>query len=269
MLGSIFEYQDYKKFVNSWLDNAPQKGHGLRKKMAQAMDCQTAYVSHVFAGDYQLSSEQALKCAQWLNLSAEETDYFLLLVNRQRAGTKDLEKYYLQKITELRSTQVDLKKKSKIKESLSPKDQSVYYRHWLYAAIHMGVTIPQLQTIEGLQQFFGLPLKQITQVLNMLINAELIKNDKGLLKIGKSFIHLEKTSPLMQQHHTNWRLKAIDAIALNDQENLHYSGVVSLAKDDYEKFREKMANLLKDMISLAKDSEPETLASLNFDWFNI
>jgi uncharacterized protein (TIGR02147 family) len=264
----IFEYKDYKKFVNTWLETSPQKGHGLRKKMAQAIGCQTAYVSHVFSGTYHLSSEQGLKCAHWLGLVAEEIDYFLLLINYQRAGTKDLEVYYGQLITKLRSQQTDLKKKSAIKDSLSADEQNTYYSHWSYAAVHMALTIPQLQTMEGLQDYFGLPLNKLTKILNFLVKAQIISYDKKVFTVKKAYIHLEKSSPLMIQHHSNWRLRAIDAIAQGDPNGVHYSGVLSLSADDAEVVREKLANFLKEIIQLTQGSKEEVVAGLCFDCFS-
>lgn len=73
----------------------------------------------------------------------------------------------------------------------------------------------------------------------------------------------------MPQHHTQWRLKALDSISSKGAENLHYSGVISLSREDYEWVREKLSHLLKVIVSKLKDSDDERLACLNFDWFQI
>ncbi|MCB9073254.1 MAG: TIGR02147 family protein [Bdellovibrionaceae bacterium] len=269
MAKSLYEYNNYKTFVNEWLAQAPNQGHGLRKKLASAMNCQTAYVSHVFSGNYNLSPEQAYKCCQWLNLDSEETEYFLLLVNYQRAGSKELERYYLQQIKQLRTDHVNIKKRSNIKESLSIEDQYTYYSHWAYGAIHMAVTIHGLQTVEALHDHFNFSIGFIQKALNFLESCNLVAKEKNLYKIGGAFIHLERNSLLMSKHHSNWRIRALEAINENSNENLHYSGVMSMSEEDFENLREKIIGYLKEIFTTVKDSKEETLVSLCMDWFKV
>ena len=266
---SIYEYKDYKRFIIDWMEQGPQKGRGLRKQLAEAMGCQTAFVTHVLSGDYHLSPEQTEAAARWMGLSDLDSEFLLLLVMYRRAGTKSLENMLRRQISERREQQTDLKKRVAIQESLSLEDQMTYYGSWHYAALHMALMNPTLRTIEGLQKYFQLPTTKILSVLDFLLKCGLIKNDKGQFKVAKPVLHLEFNSVLMSQHHTSWRLKSIEAIGSKSHENLHYSGVISLSKEDYEWVRERLSQLLKDIIDKIKESPDEQLACLNFDWFRI
>lgn len=266
---SIFEYKDYKQFINHWIEQAPNKGRGLKTQMAEALGCQTAFVTHVLSGDYHFSLEHAEACARWMELNENELEYLLLLVLYKRSGTKNLEKHFDRQLTLLREQQSILKKRIEIHESLTKEDQQIYYSNWMYAAIHMALLIPNYQSIEGLQKHFQLSTTKIMGVLDFLIQKGLVKQEKGYFKSIQPVLHLEMSSPLLTQHHTHWRLRAIDSMSNRTMENLHYSGVISLSKEDHEWVREKLSYLLKQVIDRIKDSKDEKLSCLCFDWFEI
>lgn len=266
---SIFSFQDYKDFLLQWIQRAPNEGRGLRKQLAEALSCQTPFITHVLSGDYHLSLEQAEACTRWLGLRENETEFFLLLVIKARAGTKSLEKVAARQLSQRRSAETVLKKRLNIKEELSAEDRIIYYSNWYYSAIHMACLIPALQTMEALEKHFGLPLNQIVGALEFLSEHGLIEETRGRFRVLKPVLHLEKESPLMSQHHTQWRLKAMETFLRRKNTDLHYSGVISLSKDDYEWLREQLSQLLQEAVSRIKDSKDETLACLNMDWFEI
>jgi len=266
---SIYEFQDYKKFLRQWMERAPNQGHGQRKLLAEAIQCQTPFVTHVLSGNYHFSLEQAEACARWLGFSESETEFFILMVLRQRAGTKALEAFASKQISRRRTEATVLKKRLKISGKMSLEDQMTYYSNWYFAAIHMACMIPSLQTIEALQKYFNLTLPQILSGLEFLTTHGLIEENKSRYRVLKPVLHLEKNSPLLHQHHTQWRLKALEGFLRKRNSDLFYSGVISLSKEDYDWLREKLSQLLEEAIERIKDSKDETLACLNIDWFEI
>ncbi|MBV6514014.1 MAG: hypothetical protein FMNOHCHN_03600 [Ignavibacteriaceae bacterium] len=266
---SLFEYKDYKRYISDWIEHSPQKGRGLRKQLAEAIQCQTAFVTHVLSGNYHFSLEQAEACGRWMGLSQEEIEFLLLLVMHQRAGTKSLEKLLGQQIAAKKEELNTLKNRLKISEAMSQEDQIVYYSSWHFAAIHMALLIPELQTLEGLQNYFQLSPTRLRHILDFLVNKGLIKQEKGVFKSVIPVLHLGSNSPLLNQHHTNWRLKAIESIIGKSSSDLHYSGVISLSQDDFDWVRERLSQLLEEVVARLKDSKDEKLACLSFDWFQI
>ena len=266
---SIFEYKDYKKFIADWIEHSANKGRGLRKQLAEAIGCQTAFVTHVLSGDYHFSLEQAEACGQWMGLPHAEIEYLLLLVMRQRAGTKSLEKLLSQQIAAKKEELTALKTRLKIQDSMSQEDQMIYYSSWHFAAVHMALLIPELQTLEGLQKHFQFSPTRLRHVLEFLVDKGLIKQEKNIFKSVLPVLHLGLDSPLLNQHHANWRLKAIEAIIGKSTIDLHYSGVTSLSEDDFEWVRERLSLLLEEIVARVKNSKDEKLACLNFDWFQI
>lgn len=266
---SVYEYKDYKQFILDWMSQAPQQGRGMRKALAEAIGCQMAFITHVLSGDYHLSLEQSEACTRWIGLDDGESEFFLLLVQFERAGTKGLKNLIRRQLSVRREQQAVLKKRVNITETVSLEDQMIYYSSWHYAAIHMAVLNPSINTVEGLQKYFQLPATRLLQILDFLTTRGFIVKERDRFKVAKPVLHLELKSHLLPQHHSHWRLKAIDAIASRGHENLHYSGVISLSQDDYEWVREKLSQLLKEIVDRLANSPDERLACLNFDWFQI
>jgi uncharacterized protein (TIGR02147 family) len=266
---TIFEYKNYKQFILDWMDKTPQQGRGQRKLLAEAIGCQTPFITHVLSGDYHFSAEQAEACARYIELSEIETEFFILLVLKQRAGTKSLENFFSKQISKHCEQHAVLKKRLNIEESMSIENQMVYYSSWHYAAFHMALLIPELQTVDNLAKYFNIPVARILSVLQFLSEHGLIEKKGHHYKVKKSVLHLEKDSPFLIQHHSLWRMKAIETIQGTRAENLHYSGIMSVSADDYEWVREKLARLLEEVVDRLKDSKDEKLASICFDLFQI
>jgi uncharacterized protein (TIGR02147 family) len=266
---SVFEYKNYKRFIRDWMEQAPQQGRGMRKQLAEALGCQMAFITHVLSGDYHFSAEQAEACGRWMGMDEEESDFFLLMVLYERAGTKGLQNLLRRQISEKREKQAILKKRVNITETLSLEDQLIYYSSWHYAALHMAILNPGLRTVEALQKHFQLPAVKIMKVLEFLLTKGFVAKEKDRLKVIKPVLHLEHNSPLLTQHHSHWRLKALESIGSKNHENLHYSGVMSLSNEDFEWVREKLSLLLKEVVGRLANSPDEKLACLNFDWFQI
>lgn len=266
---SIYEYKSYKQFILDWIEKTPGQGRGQRKLIAEAIGCQNPFITHVLSGDYHFSAEQAEATARYMGLNELDAEFFILLVLKERSGTKSLENLFGKQISQRCQQHSVLKKRLNIKETMLLEDQMIYYSSWHYAAIHMALMIPELQNVGSLTRYFNLPPTRILSVLQFLANHNLIEQKGANYKIKKSVLHLEKDSPILTQHHSHWRLKAIEAIQTPKLDNLHYSGVMSISRDDYEWVREKLALMLEEVIERLAPSKDEKLATLCFDLFQI
>lgn len=266
---SVYEFNDYKKYLTQWIDRAPNQGRGLRKKLAEAVNCQTPFVTHVLSGKYHFSLEQAEACARWIGLNDSETEFFLLLVIRQRAGTRGLEQFAAGQISERREAATVLKKRLNIKGKMNQMEQMTYYSSWQYAAVHIACMIPQLQTVQALQTYFGFPLRHISAILEFLSALGLITSENGRLKVLKPSLFLDNQSPLLGQYHSQWRLKGMEAFQRHQRSNLFFTSVISLSQSDFEWFRERLSGLLEDLVARVNKSSDEKLACVNIDWFEV
>lgn len=270
MILSIYDYKDYKTFLNDWLKIQPNKGRGQKVLLAKALRCQTPFISHVLSGDYHFSVEQAVDCAKWLAFDEEATDFLLRLVLKARAGNRETEAFFEKQLQKKRSTQTELKKRLKISSGLSVQDQNQYYSSWHYSALHMALLNPKLQSIAELQKYFQLSSNQINKILDFLVQTKLVEiSSNGKVKHVTNQLHLERNSFQIISHHTNWRLHAIEKIKEGGTDNLHYSSVVSMAHKDYDWIKTKISLLLEEVLEKIKPSPDEKLAAISFDCFEI
>jgi len=133
----IFDYNDYKHFL---IDKTPTKGEerGRRSKLAQVLNCQLSYISLVLTTpNHHFNLEHGQKICEHFEMSDESTDFFLLLLSKARAGSKELERYYEKKIRTILSTRVEIKNRIKNHETLDQNDQAIYYSDWYFTALHM------------------------------------------------------------------------------------------------------------------------------------
>jgi uncharacterized protein (TIGR02147 family) len=266
----VFEFRDYKAYLKHTESKRPHRGRGFRADLARATGCQTAYVSQVLNGKANFSLEQSHAINELLIHSKEEARFFLTLVEYVRAGTQKLRSHFLEIMEEQIQRQLNLKERFKVKESLSLEDQTTYYGEWAYAAIHIAVTVGQLQTAEALAEFFNLPKLKIQKVLKFLTTTGLVTEiPGGKYQIGTARLHLGNDSPLLAKHHTNWRLQAMNSFERESERDLHYTSIVSLSLEDVLQIKSRFVREIDAYNLIVKDSKEETICCLALDFFTM
>lgn len=269
MKNSIFEYVGYKPYL---ISKTGSKGSrkGLRLAIANSLNCNTAYISHVLNGSSNFSLEQGEKLNTFLDHTAEESHFFLLLIQYERAGTNNLRKYFLSQIRTLREKRLEIKTRLNVKDGLTPLDQAKYYSSWYFIAIHVAISIGHLQSKEALASYFRLPLKKTGEILEFLLQIGLAKFENGRYRSGTTHIHLGNDSENIIRHHSNWRGQALISLDRERVGDLHYSGALSLSEDDAKKIKDLLIETIKKSTDIAISSSPEeNVYCLNLDLFNL
>jgi len=266
----LYEFEDYKDFLNAKLDELDKGGRGSRARMSRFIGCQTAYTAQVLRGTAHLSLEQGESINEFLGHTEDQGTFFLLLIQWQKAGTQKLRVRFRKQLDELKKGRALLKNKLQVPAQLLEHYQMTYYSSWIFGAIHALVSISEFQTPEKISQRLGIEIRQVSDALEFLMQSRLIeKNKKGEIKIGNGQIHLGADSPFIRKHHLNWRLQAILAIENNPQNGLHYSSVISISKKDRHLIHQKLVESLKDLKSIVRESKEEEVYSLGLDFFEL
>jgi len=266
----IFTYRDYKSYLNTLIAARPGRGRGMKSAMAEALSCQTSYVSQVLNENAHFSLEQADRLNSYLGHSAEESSFFLLLVQLARAGTPSLRKHWEREIESLVAKRLVLRERLDVRKTLSREDQTTYYSSWLYSVIHMMLTIPQFRDKEAIARHLAISPGRVSDVLNFLVSIGLAKVSKGQYIAGESQIFLGSDSPLISKHHINWRLQAIRSVEKDGGgDDLHYSSTWSISEKDFNKVKSLLVKSLDDARQTLKHSKEEEIICLNLDFFRI
>lgn len=266
---NVFSYKDYKTYLKGIEKSRKAYERGFRSKLAEVLGCQSGYISHVLNGSAHLSLEQSMKAAQFLGLSTKERKYLLLLVEHARAGTHELKSHFENELKLLKDEHLNLKSHVGTSSILSEVDQSTYYSSWLYLAVHVVCSLPGYSNAKAIAQALRLSEGAVGQVLLFLVRTGIVKEAKGILKPGLTQIHLNRESPLIRQHHTNCRVAAIQSLMNEDKEDVHYSTVSTLSKDDAEKLRVDMVKLIEHYVSVIKPSKDEVMYGFNLDFYSL
>lgn len=264
-----FDFECYKEFLLHVEEFRAPLQRGFRTKLAESIGIQNAYISKVLNGEAQLSLEQGLRLCRFLNLEESERQYVLWLIEQARAGTQELKSFFGQLLGELRERHLNLSENVGKVQELTTEAQVVYYSQWHYAAIHAIVSIPGMQSADHIAQVLRLGKKQVKEALLFLVECGILEQHHGRLRSGKTQLHLDRMSPNIFKHHTNWRIRAIEALGSADGKSIHYSTVSSLSAKDVEKLRSKIVKLVQEYVETVRQSPEEVLYSFAVDFYSL
>lgn len=273
MQKTLFDFDSYKEYLRHLAGPRTQRS-GVKVAMAQALRCQPAYISQILHGAAHLSLEQADQLNVHLGHSEEEAEWLLLQVQRERAGTPSLERYFAQKLEALRKKRLNVASRLGPHRTLSREEQFRYYSSWHYAAIHVALSVPGLRTPKALAKYFRVPLRRVLEVLEFLEKIGVAHaRANGTYETGESSVRLGNDSPNILRHHANWRQQAIESLDRErdreDASDLHYSGVLTLSERDAARLKDRMLARLKEDLEIVRASPEEEVYVYCLDLFQM
>ena len=262
---AVFLYKSHYSYLKDRL-TGPNLW-GSKSKFSEFVGVQPAFVSQVLSQKYTLSLEQADLANSFFDHSTEESEFFLLLVLKDRAGSHSLKKHF--------ENQIDLileKRKSVIerlgkKNEISENTKSIYYSSWLYSAVHVACTIPQLRTRRALSERFNIPIELAGKVLDFLEENFLLTKSTEQYVPTENWLRLGKQSPHIIKHHTNWRQQAIQNLEIQTADDLQYSGIFSMDETTARAVKESLLETIKDQVKKIELAPENDLYIIGCDFF--
>ncbi len=267
---SVFECKTYKDYLNGVENDRKAFRKGFRSRLAEVLNCQNAYISHVLNSQANFSLEQGLQIGNFLKLTQPESRYFLTLIEHARAGTEDLRNFFSQELLRLKEKHFDLKERIVESKILSAELLGIYHSSWVYSAVHILVTIPEMQTIAKIANALSLSRKIVEEVISFLVSSEILVEKNGTFSSGTTTLHLGADSPHICRHHVNWRLAAIQNLERAGVQNqIHYSTVSSLSRKDVELLKSRFVKVIEDYVAVVRPSKEEVLYNFNLDFYSL
>ena len=264
---NIYKFNSYCKFLIDYIQSRPKGGRGEILRMAEALEVHPSLVSQVLNRLKDFNLEQAMKMAQYLNLTSNEIEYFMNLVQLERASTPELIKYFQQKIKIQKDLSKELHHRVQKDKNLTDEEKATLYSHWLYLATWLLTSLKKGKTLEQIAEWFNIPKERVESIIKFLVDAQLCQYSNGHFVIGHQSVHIERGSPHLYKHHSNWRLKAIEAADQISSDELMYTAPISISKKDFDTVREKLLQIIKEVTEVALKSEAENIACFNLDFF--
>ena len=266
----LFKYDDYKLFTNDWIEKRPKKGRGYYRKLSLFLEVKPVIISQVLKGERHFSLEQALEVCEFLALNELESDYFQLLVQREKAGTHKLKKRLQQKLNRLKEKANQVKARLPENEPLSDRARAEFYSQWFYSGIRLSTAIDGLNTPQDLSRHLNLPLHKVRSVLDFLVKNNLCLLEKnGTYRISEQSTHVDSRSPLVSRHHKNWREMAMRKMELQTEEDLFFTAPIVVNQQTMQLMRDQLLQTIQKLSKTATLSSSEQLICLNIDLFNL
>ncbi len=267
---SIFDYQNYKSWLNDHIRALPKQGRGQYSRIALALKTNPTIITQVFKGSRELTPEQAVLLADYLGMSEAERRFLLVLINHSRAGTHRYKEILFKEMELLQKDSKKILHRVPKATELSEETKSILYSNWRYLAIWSLTAIEEFVELDAIASRLNIPRKMVREALDFLLkNSLVVMDDQGRFRVGPTHIHLGADSPHIARHHQNWRLRAFSRYENPHENDVSYTAAVTLSKSDVLLMREKILKFISESTSFIQKSPSEELYCLCLDWFEV
>lgn len=263
---AIFDFNNDLEILKHLLSlKEENQGRGQMKSFSEKYHIHSTTVSQIFSGTRPPTMEQAFFIADFFDLSDDEREYFLALVQANLAGNHQLTAYFRNKANEIKTRAQQIISKVKKDIDLSIEQKSRFYSSWEYSAVRNAIAIENVTTAEVIAKNLGISKKRTNEIINFLLDSGLLKR-KPKLSVGPKLTHLEPDSPLIKTHHSNWRLKNLETVTNLTESELMYTCPCSISAEDAVKFRKRLLDLIAEFQKILAPSPSEELFCFAIDW---
>lgn len=265
---NIWDFNHYIEYLTVKLGPEGTRS-GLRKKLAEAIPVHTTFVTQVLKGRNDFSLEQAESINLFFEHSDDESEYFILLVLKDRSTNPRLKKRFEKKIQTMRDERMNIKNRLKVDETISQKDREKFYSSAVYGAIHVLAATPGFQTIESISEAMRLSKSRTREIIDFMIRIGVLIEKDGKFVSGSNHIHLGSDTDLVLKHHVNWRQYTINKLQFLDKEDVHYSACMSLSNKDAFVIKESLLENLKKNVDIVSKSPEEDAFVMCIDFYKL
>ena len=265
----LYNYKNYKDYVTDWVRSQVNSGRGKYLEISKYLNIHTPLTSQIFKGERELNQDQAFLLCEYFGFNELETEYFLLLVSKNKAGNYKLVKYFEDKINKIQNELSEMKNRIKKSVTLGEEQKALFYSNWYYSAIRLSASLDNINSKEDIANFLHIPLKKVSPIVDFLLSVSLIKEEDGKLDVGPTVTHLSSNSPLISNHHGNWRVKAMEKHSELKEDEFCFSAPLTINHNDTDKVKEILKESIEKISEIVQASEEvDTLYCVNLDWFS-
>lgn len=266
----LLKYRDYKKFLRDSA-KANKSLYGYKTRLAEAAGCRASYLSQVFNGAFDLMPEHGLGLSEFWGFSAEERDYFVLLIQLARAGTPQLTKYYEEQLNRISREYERRTLKSDASEISQAESRSLFYSSWHYTAIHDLTTFPGGQTTEAIARRLELPKDLVEQALRALESMQLVRPHGIHWKATVNELIVPTDTYHSAQHISHWTHRAaLDVMRpKRPLESFHKCWVFGISPEDFQALRELLLEHIRKAQKIVPNSDRQELVCMNLNLFMV
>lgn len=262
----LFKMMDFRTYVLAWVKSRPR---GEFRRISESLGMHTTLISQVFKGKKCLTEEQSANLCLYMGLSLLERDYFLKLVQIERAGSVHLKEIFQEHLNQIRSQAQEVKNRIPKSREMGDLDRAVFYSSWQYGVVRLLTSMDEYRTVDAIAQFLNLSSSRVQEILSFLVTRGLCTFKDGLYYRTNQNTHVDAHSPLSIRHHQNWRAKSLSLLEGRSVGGLSFTAPVSIARKDIVVVREILLETISKVSKVVEDSPPEAVVYLGIDWLKL
>ena len=266
---SIFECLDYRQWFKIWLKKQPKGGHGELSKIARHLNVNSTLISQVLSKKRDFSLEQGYSLCRYFSFNELETRFFIALLQIQRAGDFELKKYFEKELAAITKEAGQIKNRVFADTEINDTDKSFLVSTWKPAAILVFTGKEGGVTKDEICDQLGISKDTVDEITERLVDIGLAEQAAGTFKTGFKRLHIPKGSSFLLRHYSNWRLKAIAESDNIDDDEVMYTSVSSISKQDIPRLKKKILDVIADYAKSVSDSPAEQVVCFNLDFFKV
>lgn len=264
---NIFDFTNYRAYLAQWIADQGDRSYGLKGRISAALNISSSLLSQILKEEKSFTADQTSDLSDFMGLSEIESDYLHLLVESSRAGTPKYRDKLKKKILALQEQSKRIGKRVPRNKELTDEQKSIYYSSWLYTGMRNLSAVPGFDNIQSLADHLRIEPAVAQRFLRFLLENGLCVEDKGKITYGPASTHIDMESPFVNKHHQNWRFQGIHHMDKRRDEDLFFTGPMSLSKEAAQEVRKMIPNFIQTVMKTTGPSPSEMVACLNIDWF--
>jgi hypothetical protein len=267
---NIFEAKNHLEFIFSALvEDKAKIPRGKIAQVAKYLRCHPSYFSQILRSKSFLNHEQAIQLCQFFAMNEEESEFFINLLDRDRAGSLQVKAHFDRLLARKLKERYSLQKREPLMGKLSSEDEALFVQSINHALVHAALHLPEMYQKKQLSRFLRLPEAEVLRSLNLLKRVEVADCLKQKWRATKTNFTIGRENPLGNLAHIHWRLKTIHQLqeGRRTEDHTHISSVYCIAKKDVENIRNLLLNNLVKVRREMVNSVSERMFALCLDFY--
>nr|WP_246845934.1 TIGR02147 family protein [Bdellovibrio sp. ZAP7] len=239
--------------------------------MAEHLGVASPQVSQFLSGIKIMTVDQGYLIGRFFSWSELEMEYWLALIEAERASHHEVKKHFKKKLDKIRQESLKIANVVTNSAELTDAEKSQFYSSWVYSGIRLFCSLGEGKTIEEIHQAFPeYEAGELNTVIEFLLQRQLIKKTGLFYQLGLQRTFVPKGSPFLKQHQTNWRLRAIDRANSISEEEMMFTAPMSISESGFKKVRRELQEWIKHISdNLESYGDAEQVVCMNIDLFRI
>lgn len=265
----IYNFNDYKEFINSLVQKCPNRGRGVYARLAKSMDVSSVLVSQVLKGDRNFSRDKLFLVTQFFELDELNTEYLITLFDFNLSKSESHKKYLQRKLKETES-QIKNDSANKKKE-LNEEQNKVFFSSWLYKATLLLLEKRSINTVNDLAYHLSQPRAKILNILEFLETTELIsKMPNGTWQVIEGNIQAPKGSVHELADQMNLKnLEIRRVIEGLDPKDYNQSVLLVASETQIGQMKEQLSRLFKEFSRSPAEAADDKMVVFSVSMLNL